>query len=83
MLDDSPRIALGLKLIGRRCLVFASENVERDVGLVADDPAVVARRDIEEVACLPGAARCRRPSLIITPRFLARRVCTREEWLSV
>jgi hypothetical protein len=40
------------RLFGRRGVGFAIQDVERDVGFVADDPAVVARRDVEEVAAL-------------------------------
>jgi putative flavoprotein involved in K+ transport len=37
-------------LIGRCRVLLAAEDVERDVRRVADDPAVVAGRDVEEVA---------------------------------
>jgi hypothetical protein len=36
----------------RRRVVLATEDVERDIRLVADDPAVVAWRNVEEVAGL-------------------------------
>jgi hypothetical protein len=39
-----------LRVFGRRGVVFAAEDVERDRGSFADDPAVVAWRDREEVA---------------------------------
>src|SRR3954467_11505484 len=38
----------GARLLGR--VVLAAHDVQRDVGLVAHNPAVVARRDVEEVA---------------------------------
>ena len=34
----------------RGCVTLAAEDVEGDVGLIADHPAVVSGRDVEEVA---------------------------------
>src|SRR5262245_43999050 len=34
------------------CVILATEDVQRGVRLAADDPAVVARWHVEEVACL-------------------------------
>ncbi len=34
----------------RNCVVLAAEDVQRDVRLVTDDPAVMTRRNVEEVA---------------------------------
>src|ERR1700716_4180646 len=39
---------MGILLLG--CIVLAAEDVQRDVRLVADDPAVVTRRYVEEIA---------------------------------
>jgi hypothetical protein len=33
-----------MQLSGRHCVVLAAEDVERDMGFVADDPAIVAGR---------------------------------------
>jgi hypothetical protein len=46
------RVSVEIVLFGSRGIAFAADDVQRDIGLFADDPTVMSRWDIEEVTSL-------------------------------